>query len=175
MHTTFQSSIDTFVSAKNKGEGAFGKLADYCHAATKDNILSGMSGEAVADVLKGQIKVQEQEYRNQHPRMEEFPSAYRSAKSVILKALQHGVLLVDEKGKIKGKTALEKEINGMKEPKSEIAKFQSTIDTASKILDKIDNLGDVRQAKALVAILADLVLKSERSMMTIIEDVQKVA
>lgn len=169
MHTTFSKAVDTFVVASNKQGNAFGTLVDFCHCATVDNIRAGMAPDEVCDVLKNSVKTQEQEYRALHPKMQEFPAAYRSAKSVIMSALKAGISLVDDKGKYKGKTALEQEIKAGKDEKSELQKFQSSIDTASKIFAKIDNLGDIRQAKALTAVLVDMILKAERASVTVVE------
>ena len=133
-----------------------------------------MHPDEVCDVLKNDLKANESAYKVAHPRVTEFPPAYRSAKSVILSAIKAGICLKDENGKLKGKTALEQEIKEGKEVKSELQKFQSSIDTAAKIFAKIDNLGDIRQAKALTAVLVDMILKAERASMAVVDE-QKAA
>jgi len=65
-------------------------------------------------------------------------STYRAAKSVITNAVAAGILLTDDKGKPRGKTEIEDELKALKEEKTELEKFKSSIATASKIAAKLD-------------------------------------
>ena len=137
---------------------AFGTLSTFAYLTVKDVVLA----KDAADALKNNITVEEASYRTEHPKMESFPTAYRSAKSVIMAAVLAGVSLVDEQGKPLGKSALEaatKEAKG--DTKSEFDKFSSTLSTAQNIFAKIDTLEDIRKCKALVAMLVDSVVKAE--------------
>ena len=175
MHTTFSKAVDTFVVASNKGTNAFGTLADYCHASTKSNIEARMDPNEVGSILKNNLKAQEQEYKAAHPKCDEFPVAYRTAKSVLLKAVSMGIALVDAKGKLKGKSALEAEIKAGKDEKSELEKFQNAVETAGKIFAKIDTVADIRQAKAITALLVDAILKAERASVAVVVPSEQIA
>jgi hypothetical protein len=163
MHTTFVKAADQFVSVNKQANNAFGNLSDYAYAVIKDK-LAALDTEGVVNVLKSTIGADENEYKAAHPRLKEFPPTYRSAKSVIMSAVKAGVSLVDDKGQRKGKTELEQETKEAKGEKSAIDKFQSAIATATAIFAKMDNVGDVRKAKALLTVLADSVVKAEKAM-----------
>lgn len=75
------------------------------------------------------------------------------------------ISLKNAEGKYKGKTELEKEIKEGKPGKPEFEKFKGAMNTATLIFGKLDTLDDVRNAKELVRQLADLVIKTEASMM----------
>ena len=165
MHTTFIKAADRFVSINKQANTAFGDLSDYAYAVIKDK-LATLDTVGVVSVLKSCFTADEDEYRVAHPQLKEFPTTYRSAKSVLMNAVKAGVSLVDEAGKRLGKTALEqatKEAKGDSE-KSAIDKFQVAIATATAVFAKMDNVGDVRKAKALLTVLADSVIKAEKAM-----------
>jgi len=165
MHTTFTKAADRYVSADRQSTNAFGDLSDYAYAVIKDK-LAALDTEGIANVLKDTFKADENEYRAAHPKLKEFPTTYRTAKSAIMNAVKAGVSLVDVAGKRKGKTELEqatKEAKGDSE-KSAIDKFQVAIATATAVFAKMDNVGDVRKAKALLTVLADSVVKAEKAM-----------
>lgn len=70
------------------------------------------------DVLKSVIKEQEEAYKKEYDE-KQLPAAYRSAKSVALKAIANGVPLRNGLGDVYGKTAVEtaiKEALGKKDP-----------------------------------------------------------
>lgn len=163
-NATFAKSVDAFRNAEKNATNAFGTLSSYAveiltltrkeQPEAKDEVL--------ANVLKNAITTDENAYKGEK-KLTDMPVAYRSAKSVLLAAVLHGVALLDENGKPVGKTALEKAVKEAKgdSGKSELAKFQSTMATASNIFAKIDTLHDIQQAKELVRQLADMVLKAE--------------
>lgn len=105
MNTTTTTSVVSFDSigdacqklAKAE-EGFFPKLVAYVASLPAD-----------ADV-KAELKTAEQAYEKAKGFKVGSYGAYRSAKSVICKALEHGVSILDDKGKPKGKTAIEKEL-----------------------------------------------------------------
>lgn len=106
MNTTTTTSVAVSFSAigdacqklAKQEEGFFPKLVSYVSALPVD-----------ADV-KADLKAAEQAYEKAKGFKVGSYGAYRSAKSVICKALEHGVAIVDDKGKPKGKTAIEKEL-----------------------------------------------------------------
>lgn len=157
---TFAKSVDAFVSAQNKGNNAFGTLSTFAYTIVKE---LAVAPKEQADVLKNSVNAEEAAYKVEHPKMESFPTAYRSAKSVIMNAVKAGVSLVDEHGKPLGKSALEaatKEALG-DSGKSEYDKFVTTMATAQNIFAKVDTLEDIRKCKALVAMLVESVVKAE--------------
>ena len=158
-NTTFAKSVDAFVTAQNKGVSAFGSLSTFAYLCVKD---LAVAPKEQADVLGNSIRVEEATYKSEHPKMDSFPTAYRSAKSVIMAAVKAGVSLVDEQGKPVGKSELEKATKEAKgDGKSEYEKFVSTMATAQNIFAKVDTLEDIRKCKALVAMLVDSVVKAE--------------
>lgn len=161
MNTQFDKALSGFVAADNKGASAFGSLIQYAYDVVKEQ--TGDS-KAVANVLGNGIKGEELAFRSAHPKLKEFPTAYRSAKSVIMSAVKAGVALVDAAGKLRAKSELEALVKEGKSPKSAVQRFETTMTTAGNIFAEVDTLDDVRQCKALVAILADMVCKAEAAL-----------
>ncbi len=156
-NTTFAKSVDAFVVSQNKGASAFGLLVTFAH----ELMTSGVVGKAEV-VLKNTLDVEEKTYRAEHPKVTEMPVAYRSAKSVVVNAVKHGVPLMDEAGKPMGKSALEKLTKEAKgEGKTPAEKFAIAINTATTVFADVDTLEDVRKCKALLAMLVDSVVKAE--------------
>ena len=73
------------------------------------------------DVLKNTIKDYETAYKKEYAEPQ-LPPAYRSAKSVALKAIDCGVRLRDDEGNVIGKSAVEKAIKDTKEDKADVPK-----------------------------------------------------
>lgn len=73
------------------------------------------------DVLKSIIKNQEEEYKKAYDE-KQLPPAYRSAKSVALKAIANGVSLRNDVGEPYGKTAVEKAIKDAVGKKEDVPK-----------------------------------------------------
>lgn len=167
MNTTFAKSLDAFVSAERKGGSAFGTLVTYSqeYITLQRMEQPEVKNEVLANVLKNAIDKDESEYKAAHPKMDAMPTAYRSAKSVILAAVKAGISLYDEDGKPMGKSALEKLTAEGKPEKAAIVKFQTTMTTASSIFASITDLKDIVAAKELVRQLADQVLKAEAERM----------
>lgn len=73
------------------------------------------------DVLKSVIKEQEEAYKKEYDE-KQLPPAYRSAKSVALKAIANGVRLSNDLGEPYGKTAVEKAIKDAIGKKEDVLK-----------------------------------------------------
>lgn len=155
----FVDSLNAYIAGEKKASNAFGKLIEFADTAT-----CSIEDAKRADVLKSAIKSGETAYKT-GMKVESMPGAYRSAKSVITVAVSMGISLKNAEGKYKGKTELEKEIKEGKPGKPEFEKFKTSMNTATLIFGKLDTLDDVRNAKELVRQLADLVIKTEASMM----------
>jgi hypothetical protein len=93
------SSLEKISKAE---EGFYPKLASYVHQL----VTAGKDAEGI----KATLKEDEKAYEKAKGFKASSVGAYRSAKSVILKAVENGVSLVDDKGKALGKSALEKAI-----------------------------------------------------------------
>lgn len=65
-----------------------------------------------------------------------LPHAWRSAKSVIKRAFEHGIPIVQPGGEARGKTAVEKDIKAAKEKDKEVLTPQETLD---RMLDRAVN------------------------------------
>ena len=81
--------------------------------------------------------------------------AYRSAKSVALKAVSLGVALLTENGDSRGKTEVEKDIKDNKEEKSVADKLQTSANTMNAIMDQIADIDDARVAIILIDMLRE--------------------
>lgn len=54
----------------------------------------------------------EREYRARH-NVSQMPNSYRSAKSILSRAIKHGVAYADQYGNILGKTMVQKKVDGL--------------------------------------------------------------
>lgn len=162
MNTQFDKALSGFTTVDNKQASAFGSLTEYAHSVVKECVGSS---EAVTAVLKSAIKGEEGAFRAAHPKLTEMPASYRSAKSVIMSAVSAGVCLVDGEGKVRGKSELEKLTKEGKEKKPAVQRFETMLTNAGNVFAEVDTLDDVRQCKALVDILRDMVGKAEASLM----------
>jgi hypothetical protein len=77
------------------------------------------------------------------------PGKYRSAKSVVLKAMEKGVALYNADGSVRGKTEVEKDC---KEEKSDAARVDDAIEAIRKCMDRAYVL-TTAQKDALAALL----------------------
>lgn len=120
--------IDRGVSALNDTkENVWGMLVQYSSASINDKgeesskrvaaFIEETVGAAIVD-LQGGKKTK--------------PGSYRSAKSVICKAVMLGVPLFDVDGNVRGKTEVEKDC---KEDRTDEQKVDSLLDSIQKILD----------------------------------------
>lgn len=151
-------SLNAYVQGEKKQGNGYGKLISFAFELTHS-----IEDTTKVDVLKSTLQTAEESYKATN-KVERMPAAYRSAKSVIVTAVSMSISLVDAEGKYKGKTELEKEIKEGKPGKPEFEKFKGAMNTATLIFGKLDTLDDVRNAKELVRQLADLVIKTEASM-----------
>lgn len=157
---TFNEVVTTFNRAATVGDNAFGKLIMYAVASLQAEAYTGMTAENAADALSGQLKAEEKQAKKDS-KESALPAAYRSAKSVVVKAVRYNVSLTDEKGKPKGKTQLEKELKEFGEEKPTLEKLTHVMSTAYSLVNKLDNLPDVQAAKLLVAQLAEQIMRIE--------------
>lgn len=81
-------------------------------------IAYGDNDEAEAALVKDTLKQFEKKYKKERS-LKYMPGSYRSAKSAIVNAVKHGIALGYEDGSLKGKSALEKEINQVKKQAQE--------------------------------------------------------
>jgi len=92
--------------------------------------------EVSSDVDKVFLSIEEEYKRKTGEKT--MPNSYRSAKSVILKAISRGVHLHNEEGKLRGKTELEKAIRdsklAIKETLSAVEKARSKLQSCRDLL-----------------------------------------
>ena len=164
-NVTFAKSLDSFVAVERKGASAFGTLVEFAHSAVQAYMatVEACTTEQQSAALKNSITAEEAAYRVEHPKMAEFPTSYRSAKSVIMSAVKAGVSLVDDKGEYKGKTALENDTKAAKGDSGKTAaeKFAIAMSTATNVFAEVDTLEDIRKCKALMTLLAESIVKAE--------------
>lgn len=115
----------------------WGDLAKYFAKVSQQ----AEQGHAEEDA-KAEFKGIEAEYREYMGEKEPLPGSYRSAKSVVNKALRLGVTLVKANGHPKGKTEVEKECKALVDPKTNEDKAMDLLSTVSKLLDKMAEDGE---------------------------------
>lgn len=153
--------VATAVNAINKkGEGIWGNLVRYIederaanNAVTPDQMKQSFKKEEAA----ASIELKADMGKN---------STYRVAKGVLLKAVEYKLVLVDSKGNPRGKTDVERELEGLVEAKgkSPMEKFAAAMLAATKQIEELEDkdiTSACAQAKALYDGLAALMLASE--------------
>lgn len=159
MNKDFEKAAGAAMSMVKKGEGMFGFLVQFV-VATMANATC--KEEERADVLKEEFKDNENAYAKAHEKQPKLSTvgSYRSAKSVLVQAVEKHVVLLDGKGKPRGKTDIEKELKELKEEKNPLEKFRTAMHTATNVADKLENDTDVglayTECKALLDKLADI-------------------
>lgn len=78
-------------------------------------------------------------------------STYRVQKGILCSCVSKGVVLVDAKGKPRGKTELEDELAALKVEKSALEKFKVSMNTATAIAGKFTAGSDYITAAGLVS------------------------
>ncbi len=104
--------------------------------------------------VKAVLKNAEKEFKERTSK--QLPGAWRSAKSVVLRALKNGINLVDEQGPL-GKTAIEKKLKGAKAPP-----VVNETDRIEQLLSKVEELiysADVPIKVALIYKLKEFAVK----------------
>lgn len=121
--------------------------------------LSGYIGELAqfhdVENVKAVLKNSEKSYGEINKVKLSSIGAYRSAKSVALKAVSLGVALLTENGDSRGKSEVEKDIKDNKEEKSVADKLQTTANTMNSIMDQIVDIDDARVAIILIDMLRE--------------------
>ena len=142
--------------ALNTANGTVESMAQEWYAGLVYNSVGSGIGQldmddkkTVKDFFKSQY---EQAYKDQSGATT-MPSAYRSSKSVVCKAVRLGVELLDESGKARGKTEVEKECKELEGgDKSNVDKITTMLGTVSTLIDKARDEGeDLRTVQALLA------------------------
>lgn len=123
------------------------------------NNLAGYIGELAqfhdVENIKSVLKNREKEYGEINKVKLSTIGAYRSAKSVALKAVSLAVNLLNENGEARGKSEVEKDIKDNKEDKPVIDKIQSTCNTLNALLDQLADVDDARMALIMIDQLRD--------------------
>lgn len=118
-----EAIVSYAVSAKADGS-AWGKLVT--------EVTSLYSQCYDINVLKNQLKDAENDYKKEFGESQ-LPPAYRSAKSVAINAIQHGVVLRNDVGEPIGKSAVEAAIKAAKPKKEPVLK--NTLQEWNKFAD----------------------------------------
>lgn len=156
----FSEVIVAYTRAATAGDGAFGKLMLFAMATLDSEAVGKLTPENKSKALEEVLKNGEKEHK-QASKDASMPGAYRSGKSVVCKAVHLGVALLDDKGKPKGKTQLEKDNKAAEAPKPTLDKFRATMQASFSLLNQIDNTADLAAARLLIAQLAEQCIKIE--------------
>ena len=146
MKYTFETAAKYAVDASKKEGNLWSNLAGYIGELAQFHDV-----ENVKIVLKNR----EKEYSDLHKVKLSSIGAYRSAKSVALKAVSLAVNLLSDNGEARGKSEVEKDIKDNKEEKPVADKLQTAANTMNSIMDQIMDLDDARIAIILVDMLRE--------------------
>lgn len=142
----FETAAKYAVDASKKEGNLWSNLAGYIGELAQFHDV-----ENVKIVLKNR----EKEYSDLHKVKLSSIGAYRSAKSVALKAVSLAVNLLTDNGEARGKSEVEKDIKDNKEEKPVADKLQTAANTMNSIMDQIMDLDDARIAIILVDMLRE--------------------
>lgn len=153
MNVNFQKAGEAAVSVQKKGAGMYGLLVFFL----VDINPTHASGSSVKETCAKVFKACEKAFAQENPKAEKLGSigSYRSAKTVLLQAVEYGVQVLDANGKPRGKTEVEKELAAMKEPKTSMDKFKAAMTTADKMVDDLVGTSELALAYSLAKTLHD--------------------
>lgn len=77
-------------------------------------------------------------------------STYRVQKGLLCNCVSKGITIVDGAGKPRGKTELEDELAALKDEKSPLDKFKTSMNTANALADKFTTMPEYLSAASLV-------------------------
>lgn len=139
MNENFRKAASAVKALKQKASGLYGALGAF----VCDIVMVGDSTNGYVQVLAGtDIKpaFKEQEQMASVEMKVHFgkdaPSTYRVVKALFVNAVAKGVPIT-ENGKLRGKTAIEADLDALKTEKSELEKFKTSMNTATAIADKL--------------------------------------
>jgi hypothetical protein len=139
MNENFQKAAAAVKTLNSKGNSMWGALVAFALDASTNG----------ASALKDNFKIEER-LAAATMRVEMGKnSTYKVAKSVIVRATEMGIPLVDKDGKARGKTDVEADIKLGKEEKSASEKFKVAMNTATSIAAKLE-AKDIPVAAGLV-------------------------
>jgi hypothetical protein len=137
----FKDSLNMVYAIIDTITGADGEPVEQ-RVYRKDGKIDGVS----VSPSQRKVRIRGKECPIKH---EEMPTAYRSAKTTLRKALELDIQLLDAEGYPRGKTELTNEIKEAASNKTAMEKFLGTIGTASKIANDLE-VTDINQALVLV-------------------------
>lgn len=144
----FHQIGDAAVATQKRGDGLWNHFAKYVDEVKPDSL----SGEELKAKMSETLKHDEKVYRKMHPKTPKLGTigAYRSAKSVILAAIEQGISLVDGEGKVRGKTEIEKQLKELKVEKTPMEKFRLMHSSLSAIASVLTDSAELKEAAQLV-------------------------
>lgn len=96
---------------------------------------------------KARFEEEEERVETAHKQSPKEFGAYRTAKSVCLSAIKYKVALFDGEGKVRGKTAVEKDLKAAKaSEKPAIDKWQATFNSLNSLTNDLEGLEDLNVA-----------------------------
>lgn len=126
-------ALTGFGASDATSKGAWGALAK--------SVQGAIDAGHERDRVEAEMQMAEDEYKRVNS-VSSLPSAWRSAKSVALKAVEQGLPLVDEDGDIMGKTEAERAMSG----KGKKTAYEKAMDAANRLIKLNKELTDVERA-----------------------------
>lgn len=144
MHKNFEAIAIAAKGIETKGTGLFGMLIGFAIEMLNMADVKAGGVEALTMLVKDQERMAGMEKGIKLG----SNSTYKSAKSVILNAVEAELSLTNVKGKPKGKTELQDELAALKVPSTPAEKFRKALENALKLVEKLDK-ADVVTAASL--------------------------
>jgi len=136
MDYSFVVVANAAVAMQKKGVSLWANMAGFV-----GTFVASQETKPHVDDVKDMLLDEELTYGKANPKAPVLKTvvAYRTSKSVALKAVEVGVSLLDDKGKPKGKTQVEQEVKAMLNEgvKTPLDKFRGTMTTANSLGDKL--------------------------------------
>lgn len=146
---TFAQVYDVAVDSQKRVVLLWNTVALFAASTLTDQIKKasgpeGDKGEALRAAFKGYETEAETAHGEKAVKLNEI-GAYRSAKSVISAAARYGVPLM-EKGKVRGKTEVEKAVKDLREKPTPLENFNRALTMAENVVKEIGDKADIAVA-----------------------------
>lgn len=149
----FKEVVTADKAANTKANGLWGKMVSYCQQLPEQfrEVTDGKA-KAMSDYLNNRVKEAREQDHKWDP-----SNAFRSNKSLILRAIRLGVNMVDSRDQPRGKTEVQDTCNELeKKDLSPFDQFMAAVNMVSKKLDKLEQ-GQKVTAIAAISELANRV------------------
>lgn len=147
MNEQFKTAALAVKSIVKKGEGMWAALLLFAHEMSAGKEKPDLKPVFQAEERQASVELKVEMGKN---------STYRAAKGTLVAAVKAGIPLVDADGNPRGKTAIENDVKALKEEKSELDKFKTSLNTATSIGAKLNAAERITAAKLVQELLDEM-------------------